>query len=133
MGKADRGKRASLVRRVGDRPQRLPDEGIDERRSWLHWIHDRDKPKFRCEEEVDRWRGRECGEVFDTQVKLTNHQKRAHPYFWHEPKTTQDECTCPLCGYCPGRTVEKPRSGLRNHERKVHKIYARPYVIQEEP
>lgn len=73
-----------------------------------------------------------CGQIFSSKKNLAVHWAAIHYSLLAVP-LHKVRCDVDGCNYAPAPRVRNPRSCLRNHQRKVHKMWAKPYVIREEP
>lgn len=75
-----------------------------------------------------------CGKLFKDEEQKHRHAKNVHGYFTHGNGEKREDLLCPHCEiYVPGKYVLNPKGCLRNHMRRVHGDYAKPFIIEEQP
>lgn len=51
----------------------------------------------------------------------------------YAPALQNKDVACSMCSFVPWYLCDNPKQSLRQHMRRVHKVYVRIYKIQEEP
>lgn len=74
-----------------------------------------------------------CGKLFKDEEQKHRHASEVHGYFTL-PGEKREDLLCPHCEtYVPGKNVLNPKGSRRNHMRRVHGDYAKPFIIEEQP